>query len=142
MSGRAPETRLPILLGRKALVIGVANEQSIAWGCAKALHHAGAEVAMTYLNEKARPHVEPLAQEVEAPVFLPLEVRDTAQVDALFDAIASRWGRLDVLIHAIAFAPREALQGRVTDCPRDGFLTAMEVSCWSFLDLGRRAEKL
>ena len=135
-------SRLPVLQGRKALVIGVANEHSIAWGCAQAMHRAGAEIAMTYLNEKARPHVEPLAQAVAAPVFRPLEVRDTAQTDALFADIAARWGRLDVLVHSIAFAPKEALQGRVTDCPREGFLTAMDVSCWSFLDLARRAEPL
>ncbi|GAA0604382.1 enoyl-ACP reductase FabI [Craurococcus roseus] len=137
------ETDLPpILAGRKALVVGVANEHSIAWGCARALRRAGADIAMTYLNEKARPHVEPLARAVEAPIFLPLDVRDRAQVDALFDAVARKWDRLDVLVHSIAFAPKEALQGRVTDCPRDGFLAAMDVSCWSFLDLARRAEPL
>ena len=103
------------------------------------MHRAGAEIAMTYLNEKARPHVEPLAQAVAAPLFMPLEVRDPAQLDALFDAIAARWGRLDILVHSIAFAPKQALEGRVVDCPRDGFLTAMDVSCWSFLDLARRA---
>ena len=97
---------------------------------------------MTYLNERAKPHVEPLALQVEAPIFMPLEVRDPAQVDALFDAVAKRWGRIDILVHSIAFAPREALQGRVVDCPRDGFLTAMDVSCWSFLDMARRAEPL
>jgi enoyl-[acyl-carrier protein] reductase I len=134
--------RRPILEGRKALVVGVANEHSIAWGCAQAMHQAGAEIAMTYLNDKARPYVEPLARAVEAPLFLPLEVRQTGQVDALFAAIGERWGRLDVLVHSIAFAPRAALEGRVVDCPRDGFLTAMEVSCWSFLDLARRAEAL
>ena len=132
----------PILGGKKALVIGVANERSIAWGCAQAMHHSGAEIAMTYLNDRAQPYVEPLANAIEAPLLLPLEVRDTAQVDALFDAIAAKWGRLDILVHSIAFAPREALAGRVTDCPREGFLTAMDVSCWSFLDLTRRAEKL
>jgi enoyl-[acyl-carrier protein] reductase I len=132
----------PVLSGRRALVIGVANDRSIAWGCAQAMHRAGAEVAMTYLNDKARPHVEPLAEAVEATLLLPLEVRDATQVDALFEAIATKWGRLDILVHSIAFAPREALVGRVTDCPRDGFLTAIEVSCWSFLDLARRAEKL
>lgn len=137
------ETGLPpILAGRKALVIGVANEHSIAWGCARALRAAGAEIAMTYLNEKARPHVEPLARALEAPISLPLEVRHPAETDQVFAAIAREWGRLDILIHSIAFAPKEALQGRVTDCPRDGFLTAMEVSCWSFLDLARRAEPL
>ena len=115
----------PVLTGRKALVIGVANDRSIAWGCAQAMHRAGAEIAMTYLNEKARPYVEPLAHAVGAPLLLPLEVRDTAQVDALFEAVAAKWGRLDILVHSIAFAPRQALEGRVTDCPRDGFLTAM-----------------
>jgi enoyl-[acyl-carrier protein] reductase I len=131
-----------ILSGMKALVIGVANDRSIAWGCAEAMHRAGAEIAMTYLNDRARPYVEPLAAAVEAPLLLPLEVREAAQVDALFAAIAAKWGRLDILVHSIAFAPREALAGRVTDCPRDGFLTAMEVSCWSFLDLVHRAEPL
>jgi len=132
----------PVLSGRKALVVGVANDRSIAWGCAEAMRLAGAEIAMTYLNERARPFVEPLARQVEAPLFMPLEVRDEAQVDALFEAIAAKWGRLDILVHSIAFAPKEALTGRVTDCPRDGFLTAMDVSCWSFLDLARRTEKL
>ena len=137
-----PPVRRPILEGRKALVVGVANQHSIAWGCAQAMHQAGAEIAMTYLNDKARPHVAPLAEAVAAPLFLPLEVRDTAQVDAVFTEIAERWGRLDMLVHSIAFAPRAALEGRVVDCPRDGFLTAMEVSCWSFLDMARRAEPL
>jgi enoyl-[acyl-carrier protein] reductase I len=132
----------PILSGQKALIVGVANDRSIAWGCARAMHQLGAEIAMTYLNDRARPFVEPLAHAVAAPFFLPLEVRDTAQVDALFDAVAARWGRLDILVHSIAFAPREALAGRVVDCPRDGFLTAMDVSCWSLLDLTRRAETL
>jgi enoyl-[acyl-carrier protein] reductase I len=132
----------PILSGQKALIVGVANDRSIAWGCAQQMHRAGAEIAMTYLNDRARPYVEPLAAAVEAPLFLPLEVRDTAQVEALFEAVAAKWGRLDILVHSIAFAPREALAGRVTDCPRDGFLTAMDVSCWSLLDLTRRAESL
>ena len=134
--------RSSILKGQKALIVGVANDRSIAWGCAQAMHRAGAEIAMTYLNDRARPYVEPLAQAVEASLLLPLEVRDLAQVDALFEAIAAKWGRLDILVHSIAFAPREALAGRVTDCPRDGFLTAMDVSCWSLLDLTRRGERL
>jgi len=137
-----PEVHSSILKGQKALIVGVANDRSIAWGCAQQMHRSGAEIAMTYLNDRARPYVEPLAAAVEAPLFLPLEVRDTAQVDALFEAVAAKWGRLDILVHSIAFAPREALEGRVTDCPRDGFLTAMEVSCWSLLDLTRRAEQL
>ena len=132
----------PVLSGMNALIVGVANDRSIAWGCAQAMRLAGAEIAMTYLNDKALPHVEPLAREIGAALLLPLEVRDDAQVDALFEAIAQKWGRLDILVHSIAFAPREALAGRVTDCPRDGFLTAMDISCWSFLDLARRAERL
>jgi enoyl-[acyl-carrier protein] reductase I len=134
--------RSSILDDQKALIVGVANDRSIAWGCAQAMHRAGAEIAMTYLNDRALPHVEPLARAVEAPLLLPLEVRDPAQMDALFGAVEAKWGRLDILVHSIAFAPREALAGRVADCPRDGFLTAMEVSCWSLLDLVRRAEKL
>ena len=129
----------PVLPRQKALVVGVANEHSIAWGCARALRNAGADVAMTYLNDKARPYVEPLAQAIGAPILMPLQVQQTAQVDALFERIAAVWGRLDTLIHSIAFAPKEALDGRVIDCPRDAFVTAMEVSCWSFLDLARRA---
>jgi enoyl-[acyl-carrier-protein] reductase (NADH) len=131
-----------ILSGHKALIVGVANERSIAWGCAQAMRQAGADIAMTYLNDRAKPHVEPLAKEVGAALFLPLEVRDTAQLDAVFDAVTRRWGRLDILVHSIAFAPRSVLEGRVTDCPRDGFLTTMEVSCWSLIDLTRRAESL
>src|SRR5215470_8120819 len=131
-----------ILDGKKALIVGVANNRSIAWGCAEQMHRAGADIAMTYLNDKARPYVEPLAAAVGSSLLLPLEVPDPAQVDAAFEAIAAKWGRLDVLVHSIAFAPRQALEGRVTDCPRDGFLTAMEVSCWSFLDVARRAEPL
>jgi enoyl-[acyl-carrier protein] reductase I len=143
MPQQAPDAAYPaILSGKKALIVGVANDRSIAWGCAEAMHRFGAEIAMTYLNDRARPYVEPLAKAVDAPLFLPLEVRDTVQVDALFEAIESRWGQLDILVHSIAFAPRQALEGRVTDCPRDGFLTAMDVSCWSLIDLTRRAEKL
>lgn len=143
MSAAHANDRLPpVLQGYKALVIGVANDRSIAWGCAKAMRKAGAEVAMTYLNERAHPHVEPLAREIGAEILLPLDVRDTGQMDALFETIARRWGRIDVLLHSVAFAPKEALQGRVVDCPRDGFLSAMDVSCWSFLNVVRRTEVL
>jgi enoyl-[acyl-carrier protein] reductase I len=138
----AAQQSVNVLEGMRALVIGVANEHSIAWGCAKEMHRAGAEIAMTYLNEKARQYVEPLAREVDARVFLPLNVQDPAELDALFTAVDAAWGRMDILVHSIAFAPHEALNGRVTDCPRDGFLTAMEVSCWSLLDMARRSEKL
>jgi enoyl-[acyl-carrier protein] reductase I len=137
-----PEPVSLLLAGRRALVVGIANEQSIAWGVAQALRRAGAEIAVTYLNEKARPHVAPLAEALGAPIFLPLEARDEPQMDAVFAAIRARWGRLDVLVHSIAFAPKAALQGRVVDCPLDGFLTAMDVSCHSFLRMAQRAEPL
>ena len=97
---------------------------------------------MTYLNERAKPHVEPLARQVEAPIFMPLEVMDPAPARAVFDRDRRSWGRLDFLVHSIAFSPRDALQGRVVDCPRDGFLAAMDVSCWSFLDMAHLAEPL
>src|SRR5476649_792709 len=104
-----------ILDGKKGLVIGVANEHSIAWGCAQAFRAAGAELALTWLNERARPYVEPLARQVDAGIAMPLDVSSPEQMTALFDAIRERWGRLDFVLHAIAFAPKADLQGRVTD---------------------------
>src|SRR5215468_1005101 len=94
----------PILTGHKALVVGIANDQSIAYGCAKAFRSAGAEVAVTWLNDKARPHVEPLAKELESPITGPLDVSVPGQLEAVFDAIAKHWGKLDILVHSIAFA--------------------------------------
>ncbi len=130
------------LKGMKALVVGVANDQSIAWGCAKAFRDAGAEVALTYLNDKARPHVEPLAHALQAPIFLPLDVVDDSQVEALFQAVERQWGRLDILLHSIAFCPKADLHGRVVDCSREGFAQAMDISVHSYMRLVRRAEPL
>lgn len=130
------------LAGRKALITGIANDQSIAWGCAKALRLLDAEIAVTYLNEKARPYVEPLAREIEAPLLMPLDVRVEGQLEAVYDRIAKEWGRLDYVLHSIAFAPREDLHGRVVDCSKAGFLTAMEISCWSFIRMAKLAEPL
>ncbi|MBO6637694.1 MAG: enoyl-ACP reductase FabI [Roseitalea sp.] len=130
------------LAGKKALVAGVANDQSIAWGCASALHAQGAELAITYLNEKAEPHVRPLAERLDAPIIAPLDVGDDAQLDTLFAQIEERWGTLDVLIHAIAFCAKEDLHGRVIDCSRDGFALAMDISVHSFLRMISKAEPL
>lgn len=130
------------LADKKGLVIGIANEHSIAYGCADAFRALGAEVAITYLNEKAKPYVEPLARQLEAPIFLPCDVREAGQLEAVFEAITQRWGRLDFALHAIAFAPKEDLLGRLTDCSRDGFLLAMDVSCHSFIRMARLAEPL
>jgi enoyl-[acyl-carrier protein] reductase I len=139
---KAPIDLSPILRGKKALVTGIANDQSIAWGCAKAFHLLGANLAVTYLNEKARPYVEPLAKSVDASILMPLDVRLDGQLEALFEKIEKDWGSLDLLLHSIAFAPKEDLQGRVVDCSKQGFLTAMEVSCWSFIRMAKLAEPL
>ena len=130
------------LEGKKGLVIGIANDKSIAWGCAKAFHDAGAELAITYLNEKAEPHVRPLAEQINAPIILPLDVKDDAQTAAVFAAIKQKWGKLDFLLHAIAFAPKQDLQGRVADTSRAGFLEAMDVSCYSFIRMAHLSEPL
>lgn len=130
------------LTGRKILVVGVANDQSIAWGCAKALKAQGADLAITYLNAKAEPHVRPLAETLGAEIIAPLDVRDYAQADSLFSRIAEKWGRLDTLVHSIAFSPKDDLQGRVIDCSAEGFGLAMDVSVHSFLRLIRRSEPL
>ena len=133
---------LALLKGKKALVTGIANDQSIAWGCAKAFHALGAEVAVTYLNDKSKPYVEPLAKEIEAPIFLPLDLQREGQLEAVFEKIEKAWGKLDLCLHSIAFAPKEDLQGRVVDCSKNGFLLAMEISCWSFLRMAKLAEPL
>lgn len=130
------------LTGSKALVVGVANDQSIAYGCAKAFKEQGASLAITYLNAKAEPHVRPLAEALGAEICVPLDVRDETQLDQLFDEIAGRWGRLDTLVHSIAFSKKEDLHGRVIDCSADGFALAMDISVHSFLRLVRRAEPL
>ncbi|WP_447921379.1 enoyl-ACP reductase FabI [Achromobacter aegrifaciens] len=130
------------LAGKRGLVTGIANADSIAWGCAKAFRALGAELAVTYLNDKALRHVEPLARQVDAPLLLPLDLMREGELDAVFDSIAGEWGQLDFVLHSIAFAPRDDLHGRVTDCSRDGFLQAMDVSCWSFIRMAKLAEPL
>jgi enoyl-[acyl-carrier protein] reductase I len=135
-------TKLALLKGKKALVTGIANDQSIAWGCAKAFHAFGADVAVTYLNDKAKAHVEPLAREIGSRILMPLDVQREGQLEAVFARIEKEWGKLDLCLHSIAFAPKDDLQGRVIDCSRNGFLLAMEVSCWSFIRMARLAEPL
>jgi enoyl-[acyl-carrier protein] reductase I len=132
----------PVLTGHKSLVVGIANEHSIAYGCAKAFRIAGAELAVTWLNEKARPHVEPLAQELEAPIAAALDVAIPGQLESVFDLIRARWGRLDSVIHSIAFAPKADLQGGLLDCSAEGFAKAMDVSCHSFVRMAKLAAPL
>jgi enoyl-[acyl-carrier protein] reductase I len=131
-----------VLAGKKALVVGVANDQSIAYGCAKAFRAAGAEIAVTWLNDKARPHVEPLAKELGAEIVAPLDVTRPGELEAVFDLISERWGRLDILVHSIAFAPKEDLQGGLLDCSAEGFAKAMDISCHSFIRMARLATPL
>jgi enoyl-[acyl-carrier protein] reductase I len=133
---------LPLLKGRKALITGIANDQSIAWGCAKAFRLLGADVAITYLNDKAKPHVEPLAKSLDASIFMPLDLRTDGQLEAVFEQIKKQWGTLDCVLHSIAFAPKDDLQGRVVDCSKQGFGLAMEISCWSFIRMAKLAEPL
>jgi len=137
-----PDAPAKLLEGKKGLIVGIANDHSIAWGCAKAFRALGSELALTYLNEKAKTHVEPLARELEAVILMPLDVRVPGQMEAVFERIAKDWGELDFAVHSIAFSPKEALQGRVVDVERDGFLTTMEVSCWSFIHMAHLAEPL
>jgi enoyl-[acyl-carrier protein] reductase I len=137
-----PVAKANLLEGKKGLVVGIANEQSIAWGCAKAFRALGANLAVTYLNEKAKKYVEPLARELESPLVMELDVRTPGQMQSVFEQIAKQWGTLDFVIHSIAFSPKDTLQGRVVDAPREGFLTTMEISCWSFIRMAQLAEPL
>jgi len=130
------------LEGKKGLIVGIANEHSIAWGCAQQMRALGAEMAITYLSDKARPFVEPLAEKITAPLFLPLNVQHEGALEAVFAEVEKCWGRLDFLLHSIAFAPMPDVQGRLVDSSVQGFLTAMDVSCHSFLRMAKLAEPL
>lgn len=130
------------LEGKTVLVVGVANAHSIAAGCAQAFADAGAEIAMTYVNETAKPYVQPVADAVGAKLLLPLDVEAEGQMDAVFAAIDARWGRLDVLVHSIAFCVAKDLHGRVVDCSRAGFAQAMDISVHSLIRMAQRAEPL
>ncbi len=130
------------LEGKKGLVIGIANRHSIAYGCAAAFKELGAELAVTYLNERAYPHVAPLGETLGASLLLPCDVREEGQLEAVFEAIRASWGHLDFVLHSIAFAPKEDLHARVVDCTRDGFMLAMDVSCHSFVRVAKLAEPL
>jgi enoyl-[acyl-carrier protein] reductase I len=132
----------PVLKGAKALVVGIANDSSIAYGIARAFHELGADLALSYLNDKARPHVEPLARELGASIFMPLDVSVPGELEALFATIGRDWGQLDILVHSIAFAPKDDLQGGLLNCSADGFAQAMDVSCHSFVRMARLAAPL
>jgi len=132
----------PVLKDKKALVVGIANEHSIAYGCARAFRELGAELAVTYLNEKAMPHVAPLAQALGAPILAPLDVSRPGQLEALFERIGNEWGSLDILVHSIAWAPKDDLQSGLLDCSAEGFARAMDISCHSFIRMAKLAAPL
>jgi enoyl-[acyl-carrier protein] reductase I len=131
-----------MLKGKRGLIVGIANADSIAFGCAAKLHAFGAELAITWLNAKAEPHVRPLAEQLRATLMMPLDVEQTGELEAVFERVRTVWGGLDFVIHSIAFAPRADLHGRVIDCSAEGFAQAMRVSCWSFLRMAHLAEPL
>lgn len=143
MNGPAmPTPHNTVLSGKRALIVGVANDSSIAYGCAKAFHELGAKLAITYLNDKARPHVEPLATGLGAEIFAPLDVSAPGQLEAVFDQVRERWGQLDILVHSIAFAPKDDLQGGLLNCSAEGFAKAMDISCHSFIRMAKLAAPL
>lgn len=130
------------LEGKKGLVVGIADKHSIAWGCARALHAAGAELAVTWLNDKARRYVEPLADQVQASIMSQLDVSAPGEMEQLFELIATHWGRLDFVLHSIAFAPAADLHDHVVNCSSEGFAKAMDISCHSFIRMARLAQPL
>jgi enoyl-[acyl-carrier protein] reductase I len=132
----------PVLTGHKTLIVGIANEHSVAYGCAKAFRAAGATLAVTWRNEKARTYVEPLALRLDAEITASLDVAVAGQLEAVFDQIRNRWGRLDSLIHSIAFAPKDDLQGGLLNCSAEGFAKAMDISCHSFVRMAKLAAPL
>jgi enoyl-[acyl-carrier protein] reductase I len=132
----------PVLGGKKALVVGIANDSSIAYGCARAFRELGADLAITYLSERSKQFVEPLAKELEAPIFSLLDVSQPGQLEKVFDEIDTKWGKLDILVHSIAFAPKEDLQGGLLNCSAEGFKIAMDISCHSFVRMARLAAPL
>ena len=132
----------PVLAGKKALIFGIANEESIAYGCARAFRLLGADLAISWLNEDARQCVEPLARELEASITGPVDVSTPGQLEGMFDRVRSQWGRLDILVHSIAFAPKEDLQAGLLDSSAEGFAKAMDVSCHSFIRMAKLAAPL
>lgn len=130
------------LQGKKGLIVGIANENSIAYGCAKAFRAAGAELAITYLNAKAERFVRPLAESVDSSIILPCNVENDGELEAVFAEIEKTWGKLDFIVHSIAFAPMADLHGRLIDSSREGFMQAMDVSCHSFLRMAKLGEPL
>ena len=140
--GEAVRSAAGLMVGKRGLIMGLANSRSIAWGISKACAAEGAELAFTYQGDALKKRVEPLAAEVGSDIVLPCDVTDYASVDAVFAALQERWGRLDFLVHAIAFSDKAELDGRYVDTSERNFVQSMLISCYSFTALAQRAEKL
>jgi enoyl-[acyl-carrier protein] reductase I len=136
------ESPRPLLKGKKALICGIANRHSIAYACAKAFRELDAEIAITYVKERTREYVEPLTIELDAPIFMPLDVAVPGMLEAVFERIEKEWGELHILLHSIATAPKEDLRGGLLNCSAAGFRQAMDVSCHSFVRMARLAAPL
>jgi enoyl-[acyl-carrier protein] reductase I len=134
--------RNKLVAGRRGLVIGVANDHSIAWGIATALAEHGAELAFTYQDEALRKRVEPLAQSVDSTIVLPCDVAQPKMLDRVFETLAETWGRLDFVVHAVAFSDKNELRNRYVETTRENFLNTLHISCYSFTDIARRAQPL
>ncbi|WP_419900097.1 enoyl-ACP reductase FabI [Roseomonas sp. USHLN139] len=145
MEAVAPQASPPtgtLMAGKRGLIMGVANDRSIAWGIARAIAAQGAEIAFTYQGEALEKRVRPLVESIGAEILLPCDVTDEASIDAVFAELEKRWGRIDFLVHAIGFADKQFLRGRYMDTPRDAFLQALDISCFSFVSVSRRAAAL
>ena len=132
-------TRGTLMAGKRGVVMGVANDRSIAWAIARAVAAQGAEVAFTYQGEALEKRVRPLAHSIGSDLLVPCDVADDAAIDAAFAAVGARWGKIDFLVHAIGYADKQFLRGRYLDTPRDAFLQALDISCYSFVAVARRA---
>lgn len=131
-----------LLAGKKALVIGIANEDSIAYGCAHMLKLAGADLAITYLNDKTKPYVDKAIQDLKPSIYTRCDVTNDDDLNNVFSQIGSKWQKLDIIVHCIAFAPKQDLQRPISKCSKEGFLLAMDISCHSFLRMANLAEPL
>jgi enoyl-[acyl-carrier protein] reductase I len=141
-TGRTLAVETFSLEGKKGLVVGIANANSIAYGCAEVFKRMGAEFAVTYEQEKTLPYIKDLVEVTESPILMKCNVEVPGELERLFNAIDKKWGRLDFVLHSIAFAPREDLHGRVVDCSKEGFLMAMDISCHSFIRMAKLSEPL
>ena len=136
------EQKSNLMAGKRGLIMGVANDRSLAWGIAKTLAEHGAELAFTYQGDALEKRVRPLAESIGSQIMVPADVTDEASMDAAFDRLATAWGSMDFVVHAIAFSDKDQLKGRYADTTRENFLLSMDISCFSFTDVAKRASAM